>query len=284
MCSLSKIHKPLIKKFPKLRPILSAINTATYGWAKFFVPLFKCFTMNEYTIKDSLTLANIFLCYHKSNWMKDCPKDFKPVYYKRYVDDIFFRFNKLEHARFFLEFINKKHKNMKFSIETEINGSLSFLDVKIFRENNKFVTSVYRKETFSGVYTNFISFIPLEYKFGLVHTLLNRCFNLSSDFLKFHHEVDKLKKILSKNAYPQKFIDKCIQKFLNNMFIQRLQIPTVPKKELIIILPYLGKMSQIVKTRLTKTMNKHMKFCKLRVIFQINNRLRNFFSLQTFCS
>ena len=100
--------------------------------------------------------------------------------------------------------------------------------MKILQENNKFVTSVFRKETFSGMYTNFISFIPLEYKFGLVHTLLNRCFNLSSDFLKFHHEVDKLKK------YPQKFIDKCIQKFLNNMlFIQRLQIPTVPKKELI---------------------------------------------------
>ena len=36
-------------------------------------------------------------------------------------------------------------------------------------------------------------------------------------------------------------------------------------------------MSQIVKTRLTKTMNKHMKFCKLRVIFQTNNRLKNYF-------
>ena len=36
-------------------------------------------------------------------------------------------------------------------------------------------------------------------------------------------------------------------------------------------------MSQIVKTRLTKTMNKHIKFCKLRVIFQFNNRLRNYF-------
>ena len=36
-------------------------------------------------------------------------------------------------------------------------------------------------------------------------------------------------------------------------------------------------MSQIVKTRLTKTMNKHMKFGKLRVIFQTNNRLRNYF-------
>ena len=69
---------------------------------------------------------------------------------------------------------------MKFSIETEINGSLSFLDVKMFRENDKFVIIVFRKEAFSGVYTNFISFIPLEYKLGLVHILLNRCFNLSS--------------------------------------------------------------------------------------------------------
>ena len=30
------------------------------------------------------TLANIFLCYHESNWLKDFPKDFKFVYYKRY--------------------------------------------------------------------------------------------------------------------------------------------------------------------------------------------------------
>ena len=366
MYDLSKIHKPLINNFPKLRHILSAIDTATYSWATFFVPSLKCFTMNEYTLKDSFefakdiinqnsgcfmasldayslftnvpldetikiyidelfkfemtvcglnkkemfemlsltlkesiilfdnkyyshideaamasplrpTLANIFLCYHESNWLKDYRKDFKPVYYKRYVDDIFVLFNKPEHAQFFLECMNKNHKNMKFSIETEINGSLSFLDVKIFQENDKFVTSVFRKGTFSVLYTNFISFIPLEYKFGLVHTLLNRCFNLSSGFLKIHHKVDKLKKILSKNTYPQRFIDKLIQKFLNNMFIQRLQIPNVPKKELRITLPYLGKMSQIVKTRLTKTMNKHMKFCKLRVIFQTNNRLRNYF-------
>ena len=35
------------------------------------------------------TLANIFLCYHESNWLKDCPRNFKPIYCKRYVDDIF---------------------------------------------------------------------------------------------------------------------------------------------------------------------------------------------------
>ena len=48
---------------PKLRPILSAINTATYGYAEFFVvvvvvvPFPKCFTMNEYKRKDLFEYA-----------------------------------------------------------------------------------------------------------------------------------------------------------------------------------------------------------------------------------
>ena len=63
---------------------------------------------------------------------------------------------------------------------------------------------------------------------------------------------------MEKNVYPQKFIDKSIQKFLNKIFIQTPQIPFVPKRELI------TKMSQIIKTKLTKTMTKHMKFCKIK--------------------
>ena len=34
-----KIYKPLANGFTKLRPILSALNTGTYKWAKLFVPL-----------------------------------------------------------------------------------------------------------------------------------------------------------------------------------------------------------------------------------------------------
>ena len=53
----SKIHKPLVNGFPKLRPILSAINTGTDKWAKCFVPLLKPFTFNNYTGKDSFDFA-----------------------------------------------------------------------------------------------------------------------------------------------------------------------------------------------------------------------------------
>ena len=35
------------------------------------------------------SLANAFLCHHETKWLNDCPKKFKPVFYKRYVDDAF---------------------------------------------------------------------------------------------------------------------------------------------------------------------------------------------------
>ena len=58
------------------------------------------------------------------------------------------------------------------------------------------------------------------------------------------------------------------------MLIQRPQI-------LAVFLPYFDKMSQVVKTRLIRAMNKHMKFCKLSY-FQTNKRLRNFFRFKHF--
>ena len=57
MYGLSKIHEPLVNVFPEFRPILSAINTSTYKWAKYFVPLLKPCTSNSYAVKDSFDFA-----------------------------------------------------------------------------------------------------------------------------------------------------------------------------------------------------------------------------------
>ena len=50
---------------------------------------------------------------------------------------------------------------------------MSFLNITVTDENNKFVTSVYCKPTFSGILTNFESFIPDMHKRGLIEILLN---------------------------------------------------------------------------------------------------------------
>ena len=46
----------------------------------------------------------------------------------------------------FREYLSSKHPNIKFSIEKEEDGRLPFLDINIFRENDKFATNVYRKK------------------------------------------------------------------------------------------------------------------------------------------
>ena len=100
-------------------------------------------------------LANIFMCSFESKWFRDCPNDLKPVFYRRYIDDIFVLFSTPDHADKFREYLPSKHPNINFFIEKEEDYRLPFLDIKIFRENDKFATSVYRKKTFSGVYSNF---------------------------------------------------------------------------------------------------------------------------------
>ena len=69
MYGLSKIHKPWVNGFPKLRTVLSAIHTGTYKWAKFFVPLLKPFTFNNYTVKVSFDFAkNIIQIVYGFSW------------------------------------------------------------------------------------------------------------------------------------------------------------------------------------------------------------------------
>ena len=121
-------------------------------------------------------LSNIFMCSFESKWLRDCFNDFKPVFYSCYIDDIFVLFYSPDHADKFREYLSFKHPNIKFSIQKEEDCRLPFLDINIFRENDKFATNVYRKKTFSGVSTNFKSFIPETYKIGLIKSLLFRCF------------------------------------------------------------------------------------------------------------
>ena len=106
--------------------------------------------------------------------------------------------------------------------------NVSFLDVKICKEKDKSATSVFRKDMFTGVCTNFSSFVSLEPKFSLAYTLLHRRFTIMPDFSKFHFKVETYKKTLHKTFYPRKFVDKCIAKFVNNILIQKPVVTTVP--------------------------------------------------------
>ena len=138
-------------------------------------------------------------------------------------------------------------------------------------------TNYQDKPAFTGVYSNFNSFIYDKYKIGLVLTMLFRTVSIVSDFSRFHTEVIHLKGILTKNAFPTKLVNNCIKNFLNKKFSNTPVTLTVKKNELFIVLPYLGNLSLALRTRLQNSINKNLSFCKIKVIFKSTTRLSNFF-------
>ena len=225
-------------------------------------------------------LANISLSHHEENWLNKCPVKFKPSFYRRYVDDIFVLFESSESADWFREYMSSKHQNINFTIKKENVGSLSFLDIKICCENSKFVTSVYRKPTFSGVFTNYESFIPTYQKRGLLHTLLQRSFSIWCDFKTFHFEIDHLKNILIKNNYPLNFIDLCIKSFLNKLHTPKVVVPNVPKRNAFVKLPFLGSTLFQIWKKLQKLFSDKLTSCNLKIVVMSLVRVKSFFTFK----
>ena len=62
--------------------------------------------------------------------------------------------------------------DIKFTYEVEINDKLSYLDVLVGRENNRFLTDVYRKPSSAGLGIKFDSAISFNYIINLINCLL----------------------------------------------------------------------------------------------------------------
>ena len=68
-------------------------------------------------------------------------------------------------------------------------------------------------------------------------------------------------------------MNECIKKFLNKLFIKNDLNFMVPKRELTFVLPYLGKVSFDLRTRLRRTIERDLPYCKLKIVFRSKCRL-----------
>ena len=118
------------------------------------------------------TIANIFMSNFEEK-VFDSYDGNLPIFYRRYIDDVFAVFNDYDDCQLFLEYMNNQNDNIKFTLETENEDCLPFLDVMITRECDGSVSkSVYRKPNFSGLVMQYDSFVPAYYKKGLVNGLI----------------------------------------------------------------------------------------------------------------
>jgi len=364
---LPKIHKANLP----VRPILSALGTINYNVSKFFIPILKRLTLNQYTIQNTFTfvqklieiphandyvlasfdvtnlftnvpldetidiimnslfeksdkvlgfnrmyfkklldiatkdimfwfngtlykqiegvamgsplgptLANIFMCYNESKWLENCPIEFKPKHYFRYVDDTLLLFKSEDEVNKFLEYLNNQHPNIKFTCEIEQNGHLPFLDIDISRDMNSFVSSVYRKPTYTGLTTKFNSYIPIKYKGNLISTLIFRAFKISKDYFIFIKEIDFITNILRLNMFPINFIEKNIRTTLNRLLVPVEPTLTVSKDVIYMKLPYLGTISHCLERKLSNLIKTHYSTVTLKVVYTTSLSLSNLFKFK----
>ena len=222
-------------------------------------------------------LANIFMCHFEERWVIN--GKVRPSLWYRYVDDTFTMFDSKDTACEFLQYLNSRHHSIKFTIEFEQDNVIPFLDILVKRcPNNTFVTSIYRKKTFTGLYTKWDSFTPRKYKINLIRTLTYRCYRICSSASLLQSAVDDLRKLLLQNGYPQGIITYNVNDVLNkNRNKPNSPVSTVPKKDIIILLPYLGLESNQISKRLKSCVYNFYSFVNLRIIFQNTRRIKSFF-------
>ena len=134
-----------------------------------------------------------------------------------------------------------------------------------------------KNKTFSVTYTHFDSFLSNTYNIGMINTLLNKCFQICSNWSMFHSRLTFLREIFRNIVYPENFIDRCFKLFLNRTHILKVKVPTVDKKPLQLVLPYLGTISLQTRTELQKSFKGVLNCCILQVIFKSQNKLCNNF-------
>ena len=78
------------------------------------------------------------------------------------------------------------------------------------------------------------------HKRGLIETLFHRSFRLCSSYENFNQEIETLKSVFKHNNYSQNFVNQCIKKFSNKIFIKKKLNFVVPKRKLTFVLPDLG--------------------------------------------
>ena len=135
----------------------------------------------------------------------------QPLLWKRYIDDIFLLWN---HGAFELQKSIDHLNNCVPSIifEDSISDSqIHFLDVKVIFTDNKIVTTLYTKETYTLSYLDYSSCYPISCTKSILYSQFLRLRRICSDVHDFVIQSEKLAFSFHKANYPDNVMYQSIE-------------------------------------------------------------------------
>ena len=107
------------------------------------------------------------------------------------------------------------------------------------------------------------------------------CLRICSSPCLLQSALDDLKRHLSRNGYPRGIISYNMNDVVNKHRNKPKDIITVPKKEIFIVLPYLGIQSKIVTQQLKSCIYKFYGCFNPKIIFRNTRRIKSFSPIKT---
>ncbi|CAF4227154.1 unnamed protein product, partial [Rotaria sordida] len=188
-------------------------------------------------------IADIFMSHLETTLMDKLTQSGVCEWYQ-YADATFIFINKDANVNNILSILNDFHPSIKFTRKIEDNDKLEFLHIQVIRSSEQqcFETTLYRKPTFTGLLTNWNSYIPIQYKKASIVSMVNRAFNICSTYKHLEDEFNEIRRISLLNNYPLSFIDIIIGIKLSqhrNKTITKLDTPIIEndKKKIYVEIP-----------------------------------------------
>ena len=208
----------------------------------------------------SAVIANLYMEAFEEHAIESAP--YKPKIWKRYVDDTFTIFDR-GNVDSFLRHLNGQQPTIRFTMETEKESKIAFLDTSVSKEpGGRLTTSVYRKPNHTDQYLAYDSHHPQSVKRGIVKCLYDRAKRLVTKPSVISEEKKHLSSVLVSNGYPSSFVQKLTR--------TRKAAPGVePETEFksTAVLPYIKGVSEPLRRCLQQQ--------GIRAVFKSNTTLRS---------
>ena len=178
------------------------------------------FTFNNklYEPKDGVSmgsslgpaLANIIMAELEEIIIQQLIENGVIKFYYRYVDDTLMVIED-KYIDFVHKELNSFDKNLKFIVDLFDKETPHFLDLELSPDR----LSIFSKDTNTGLYVNFNSYIPWSYCVSWIRSLVSRAHAICKpDKLKL--EINLIKKFASWNDFPKTIASAIINRSLNN--------------------------------------------------------------------
>ena len=120
------------------------------------------------------------------------------------------------------------------------------------------IVLVFRKDTFSGQGTSYLSYCYSLFKINAFKTLIFRAYHIISDYLNLHTEFNFLVDFFSNNGFPKFLVTSNIRKFLDCIFQNNVADTTKNENSQYIALPFFGPLSDKLKKDILLLLSKYL--------------------------